>query len=183
MKKELSHKEKSKIAIIVLICMFVIPLVSVSLLTRPSFKQGDYSSHTCIYCSNHATWKLYCAPDTFYYCNNHAESGKSLYERLTGKATSTTSRSETVDGYGHDRFDAIVVAEKIVADKLKSPSTAKFCGNSDYTVTCSDNAWTVEGYVDAQNSFGAILRNDFVVKFTFISSDKYTIDSSDIVAR
>ena len=92
----------------------------------------------------------------------------------------TTSNKTTKDSYGHDRFDAIVVAEKIVKDNLKSPSTAKFCGNSDYTVTCSGNTWTVKGYVDAQNSFGATLRNNFTVKFTFISSDRYTIDSCNI---
>lgn len=100
------------------------------------------------------------------------------YDEYRNKVGTSGSVSENAkDTYGHDRFDAIVIAEKIVEDNLKSPSSAEFCGNSDYSVSCTDNTWTVEGYVDAQNDFGATLRNDFVVKFTFVSSEKYTIDS------
>lgn len=84
------------------------------------------------------------------------------------------------DSYGHDKFDAMVIAEKVVKDNLKSPSTAEFCKSSEYTVSCVGNTWTVKGYVDAQNSFGATLRNNFTVKFTFSSSNEYTVDSCSI---
>jgi hypothetical protein len=84
------------------------------------------------------------------------------------------------DGYGHNEFDAVVVAEKVVKSKLKSPSTAEFCKHREYTITCSGDTWTIKGYVDAQNSFGATLRNNFTVKITFTSSTKYTIDLCSI---
>ena len=79
--------------------------------------------------------------------------------------------------------DAITVAESVVGDRLKSPSTAKFCSVSDYTVTLDGNTWTIKGYVDAQNSFGATLRNNFTVVITFASETKYTIDECNITAR
>lgn len=95
-------------------------------------------------------------------------------------AASGLDSNSNEDGYGHDRYDAIVIAEKIVKSELKAPSTAEFCSNSEYTVSCVGNTWTVKGYVDAQNSLGATLRNNFTVKFTFSSSNEYTIDSCSI---
>lgn len=95
-------------------------------------------------------------------------------------SSSSGSSSSMEDRYGHDKYDAIVIAEKVVKAKLKSPSTAKFCSSSSCTVSCSDNTWTVSGYVDAQNSFGGTVRNNYEVKFTFSSSSKYTVNVCSI---
>lgn len=92
--------------------------------------------------------------------------------------SNTTTSNE--DSYGHDKYDAMVIAEKVVRSALKAPSTADFCSSSEYTVSCMGNTWTVKGYVDAQNSFGATLRSDFTVKFTFSDSSHYTVDSCNI---
>ena len=89
----------------------------------------------------------------------------------------SSSKNSPKDYYSHDKFDAITVAESVVEERLKSPSTAKFCSVSDYTVTLDGDTWTIEGYVDAQNSFGATLRNNFTIRITFESSTIYTIDS------
>lgn len=43
-----------------------------------------------------------------------------------------------------------------VRGKLKAPTTAKFSGDQ---VTGGPDEWTVTGYVDAQNSFGAQIRS------------------------
>ncbi len=94
-----------------------------------------------------------------------------------GMIGSATQKTQNEDSYGHDKFDAIVIAEKTVKKDLKSPSTAKFCKSSEYTVTRSGNTWIVEGWVDAQNSFGATIRNNFTVKFSFSSSEKYLVHS------
>ena len=98
----------------------------------------------------------------------------------TQSSGSSQSQSTKGDSYGHDKYDAITVAEKVVKNKLKSPSTAKFCKSSEYAVSCVGNSWTVTGYVDAQNDLGATLRNNFTVKFTFSSSSQYTVDSCSI---
>lgn len=99
---------------------------------------------------------------------------------FSSTSSDSISSSHVEDHYGHDIFDAEVIAEKIVKSNLKSPSTAKFCKHSEYSITCSGNTWTVKGYVDAQNSFGATIRNEFTVSFTFTSSKKYTIDYCNI---
>ena len=92
--------------------------------------------------------------------------------------SSNSSRIE--DNYGHDEFDAVTIAKKAVKNNLKSPSTVKFCKHSELSISCSGNSWTVKGYVEAQNSFGATIRNQFTVKFTFSSSERYTIDYCNI---
>ena len=79
-----------------------------------------------------------------------------------------------------DAFACAVSAAKIVVrDKLKSPSTAKFpWGFDEYTVKRSGNDFIVGSYVDAVNSFGAMLRQEFVATFTL--SNVSLSGSSDI---
>lgn len=60
---------------------------------------------------------------------------------------------------------AAVLCEGNIKDRLKAPSTAKFPSpwSGNYTTpTLSDNTWTYVVDVDAQNSFGAMIRSTFV---------------------
>ena len=82
------------------------------------------------------------------------------------------------DSYGHDKADVIVIAENAVRQQLKSPSTAQFCNSSEYSVSRSENEWTVSGWVDAQNSFGATLRSKFTVTISFTDKTHYTVSCS-----
>lgn len=52
-----------------------------------------------------------------------------------------------------------------------------FCSVTEATIGCSGNTWVVRGWVDAQNGFGATIRTQFVVTFTFASKDMYSLDS------
>lgn len=68
-------------------------------------------------------------------------------------------------------LDAKMCAEEAVMARLKSPSTAEFCSYADMTATESgDNRWTVSGYVDAENSFGTVVREYFVVDLRITDS-------------
>lgn len=55
-------------------------------------------------------------------------------------------------------------AEEFVYERLKAPSTAQF-GPLDYSKYDSKNH--ISGYVDAQNSFGAMLRTYFVLSYVW----------------
>lgn len=57
-----------------------------------------------------------------------------------------------------------VTAQHAVKDKLKSPSTAKF---SDEKVQRANDMVMVSGNVDAQNGFGATLRNSYLVQINY----------------
>lgn len=68
-------------------------------------------------------------------------------------------------------IDAWVCAQNVVEEELKSPSTAKFCSYPDADITnMGDNRYKIEGYVDAENSFGAEIRTDFTVTLTLTKS-------------
>lgn len=74
-------------------------------------------------------------------------------------------------GSSNREHDAWVCAQNIVKEELKSPSTADFCSYPDASITNMGNdRYMVEGYVDAENSFGAEIRTDFTVTLTLTKS-------------
>lgn len=84
------------------------------------------------------------------------------------------------------RFEACDMAQEFVKDNLKAPSTATFasCTDSETTISHSADHWTVMSYVDAQNGFGAQLRNDYLVEMQYHpESDKWTLTNISITGR
>lgn len=83
----------------------------------------------------------------------------------------------TLNGCSNEFNDisAYACAQNAVKNRLKSPSTAKFCSYTDAKITLSGNIYTVSGYVDAQNGFGATIRSKFTVKLTEESIISVTI--------
>lgn len=66
-----------------------------------------------------------------------------------------------------DRVTAFVMSQKFVEKRLKAPASAEFplITDSDVTVTyLGDCTHEVRAYVDAQNLFGAKIRNRYYVK-------------------
>ena len=78
-----------------------------------------------------------------------------------------------------DKANAVVIAEQEVRKELKSPSTATFSQMSETTVTQNGDTWTVRGWVDAQNSFGATKRNNYTVVIKF-SGNSYEVISCTV---
>lgn len=77
----------------------------------------------------------------------------------------------------------ITIAQDAVKKQLKAPSTAKFpWGSDEYNikeVVADDSgfkAYYVKSYVDAENSFGAKIRTDFIVKLELSDDgEKYKV--------
>lgn len=79
----------------------------------------------------------------------------------------TTTRSAPTTPKEEQRYGAFDVCTKFVKDRLKAPSTAKFRNffekDGEVVVTSTDGVtFVVASTVDAQNSFGAMLRTSFV---------------------
>ena len=86
--------------------------------------------------------------------------------------TSCAVRSGSQAPRKYDAFDASTRCQDYVKRSLKAPSTAKFAPQNELTITgTTHGAWRVTGWVDAQNSFGAQLRNNFVCEI-FFSGDQ-----------
>lgn len=59
---------------------------------------------------------------------------------------------------------AFYMAKKVVEAALKAPSTANFCTYADAKLTRMENILIINGWVDASNSFGAMLRSNWSVQ-------------------
>lgn len=85
---------------------------------------------------------------------------------LAGCGEGTPEQRDLSDCKPRNVYD---IATQFVERRLKSPSTADFGPFSDAKVTSltpEQNTackFLVEGYVDAQNGFGAMIRNQFIV--------------------
>jgi hypothetical protein len=86
-------------------------------------------------------------------------------------------KSDHADAYSAQRM----CEEHFVKDQLLSPSSAKFSPDSETnTVSLGENRWTVTGYVDSQNAFGAMLRNRYSCTVRYLGDEKYRAESVDI---
>lgn len=75
-----------------------------------------------------------------------------------------------------DGYMAYAKAERAVKAALKAPSTAKFPGYSSVQISVLPNCqYIVMGYVDAQNSFGAMIRSSFAVKLQEFDNDRWDV--------
>lgn len=81
-------------------------------------------------------------------------------------------RNNGVATGGHSRYSyseeieatTFALAEKAVKGELKAPSTAKFCKQSECDFeSLGNNQYMMTGWVDAENSFGAMIRSDWLI--------------------
>lgn len=84
-------------------------------------------------------------------------------------------------------FDACVMAHIFIKRQLKAPATADFpaCDGPDtYIAPLAGDNWKVSSYVDAQNSFGAMLRSDYTTVMHYEpSTDRWTLTDYNLVNR
>lgn len=71
------------------------------------------------------------------------------------------------------KMNAIIFAEQRIESLLKAPSTADFSGGRSRVTRDFDTLY-VEGYVDAQNGFGAMIRSHYKVRVEFIGENVRT---------
>lgn len=92
--------------------------------------------------------------------------------------TSSSSEEKKTKDYCSDSISAYVHSKDLIAKSLKSPSTAKFSSYSDTSVISNGECnFSIDGYVDAQNSFGAIIRTRFNATIRFDEkSQTYYLD-------
>lgn len=78
-----------------------------------------------------------------------------------------------------DEIAAFVMSQQFVRDRLKSPSSAKFPFISNATVIKQPGCrFVVRSYVDSQNSFGAMLRTDYVAELELqVDRDNWRLHS------
>lgn len=63
--------------------------------------------------------------------------------------------------FGNDTRSAQETCHHFVKDDLKSPGSARFEKYNDAKVSIEGETRTVEGFVDSENGFGALLRTHY----------------------
>jgi hypothetical protein len=69
----------------------------------------------------------------------------------------------TTDRTTIENMKSYEIAQDLILEELKAPLSAVFPDITEVTVKEQNHRVYVTGYVDAQNSFGALIRKDFVV--------------------
>jgi hypothetical protein len=105
--------------------------------------------------------------------------------RVSGKVTFTVLTEEAYSVEEEEKApvdiltEAKIFAQSVELATLKAPATAKFCSHEEMKVIEQNGVYTVSGYVDSQNSYGAMLRSTFTLHVTkhpavgWISTDTF----------
>jgi hypothetical protein len=81
----------------------------------------------------------------------------------------------------HTGDEAIGMCRQFVRDRLKAPTTAKFASYSENKVTDGGGGrYTVVAHVDAQNAFGAMLRNAYTCVVVWQSGTTWRLEKLDM---
>lgn len=126
-----------------------------------------YSDDKEYQCKKEATHRIkrpYSDSTLFSFCDEHWEEiGQWVFDDWANKDSDSSSSSKETD--------AKICAVKAVKDSLKVPLTAEFCSYSEMEATnLGGNKWKITGYVDAENTFGAMLREHWTVTLTLTDS-------------
>jgi hypothetical protein len=82
------------------------------------------------------------------------------------------------------KIDVLVKAQTCVENNLKAPSTADFGFPDEEMVSqLNDSTYYVTGFVDAQNSFGAMLRSNYECRVTYLPDGTGYCDNIRIQAK
>lgn len=98
--------------------------------------------------------------------------GIALDESGSNRSSSSVSQTEASD------LDAYLISKHFVEATLKSPSTVEWPStmfDEPYTVNKEGDLYTVTSYVDAQNSFGALVRTYYTIKLRYLGGDPLDI--------
>ena len=83
-------------------------------------------------------------------------------------------------------IEAKLFAQAVEAQTLKAPATAVFANIDEMTVTHDNGVYIVAGWVDSQNSYGAMIRTPFKIRAVKNNGAWKTVDkfvSTDTIVR
>lgn len=106
------------------------------------------------------------------------DSDYTFYEDGVVKMTAQQFDDVTIDSYEQSSYYSI--AKEIVESCLKSPKSADFptlmFSGGDIAMKKSGDIVAVQSYVDAENSFGAEMRSQYIVEFRVIDLDSFSYE-------
>ena len=87
---------------------------------------------------------------------------------VSDKAQNAFNQKREEAEKANENIDAVteakLFAQSVELQLLKAPSSAKFCALEEMTAVEVNGIYTVSGYVDSQNSYGAMIRAPFTLR-------------------
>lgn len=83
----------------------------------------------------------------------------------------------------HDAITAKVMCEGFVEDRLRAPATADFASITETqvdTVDADAGVYEVRSHVDAQNAFGAMIRNSYTCRVRWRGDGRWVLENLEI---
>ena len=111
-----------------------------------------------------------------------AASARRARERAAEEARIKNERAEQERKFREAAPKAIAFGRAIVLKHLKAPSTAKFV-TDEVLLRCSDGWTATRHVVDAQNAFGAMLRNNICAYFDGVTGVETGVDDGECVSQ
>lgn len=112
--------------------------------------------------------------DPYSSSSNTKTSGNPSYSSSSSSSSYSSSSSKKYDE-DDIKSGVYVLAKKCVKSHLKSPSTAEFTAMSDCGFSKGEgNIYMMTGYVDSQNSFGAMLQEQWSI-MAEVNGDKVSL--------
>ena len=94
------------------------------------------------------------------------------------RSSTSSSLSKKDSASSSSKMDAWFSATNYVEQSLKAPRTAKFPRyNEEYVTYAGNDIFIISAYVDAQNSFGAMIRNNFRCEVERVNSTNWKLIS------
>jgi hypothetical protein len=90
-----------------------------------------------------------------------------LFMVIGSLSPSSPTPATTSTGIENREINSMGFAEYVIKDLLKSPSTAEFSKTKAYELSDQKDVWVVNGYVDSQNGFGAMIRSSWEVQLDY----------------
>lgn len=99
-----------------------------------------------------------------------------------GCATGNMQGTNGANGSTGNKILDLCIPE--VKKQLKSPASAVFCSSEELEITQkSDGSFSVVGYVSSQNSYGAMIKNDFRCEMIEENNGSYKITACVVGER
>lgn len=99
-------------------------------------------------------------------------------DNKSNSSNNNTAKVPTQEELNYKRkIESTVFAKNVIEKLLKSPSTAKFVDVKAYELSNLKDVWAVNGYVDSQNSYGAMLRSIWEVQLDYRDGKGGTVKS------
>jgi hypothetical protein len=80
-------------------------------------------------------------------------------------------------------LDAYVMCQLLIEDRLKAPGSTEYPVFSSIQYEQDGNIFYIKAYVDAQNSFGTLIRNDFFCVVEYVGDDKWNLKDLEMNER